>query len=171
MTLQGATALLNNVKATSAAHIAETASAADSSGVLGAARIQGTIRNTGDPSEQLTSGKDHSYKPKAKAGGVQRESEGSVVLTIPAKNNAGGGTGPCFGQVVKRGKREGMTVEPSNFPAGLKLGEKVRELGTRLYADAKRSSEIGTTSRTQPEGVTSPLERGNFSEGGCACYP
>ena len=77
-----------------------------------------------------------------------------MVLTIPVKNNTGGGTGPCFGQVVRRGKREGMTVEPSNFPAGLKLSEKVRELGTRLYADAKRSSEVGTTSRTQPVGVT-----------------
>jgi hypothetical protein len=141
-------------KATSAAHKAETASAADSSGVLGAARIQGAIRNTGDPSEQPTSGRDRSYKPKAKAGGVQRESEGIMVLTIPAKNNAGGGTGPCFGQVVGRGKREGMTAKPSNFPAGLRLSEKVRELGTRLYADAKRSSEVGTTSRTQPLGVT-----------------
>jgi len=47
-----------------------------------------------------------------------------------------------------------MTVEPSNFPAGRKLGDKVRELGTRLYADAKRSSEAVTTCRTHSLGVT-----------------
>jgi hypothetical protein len=159
-------------KATSAAHKAETASATESSGVLGAARIQGAVRNTGDPSEQPTSGKDPSYKPKAKAGGVQRESEGIMVLTIPAKNNAGGGTGPCFGHAVRRGKREGLVRNSGpNYPGGNHSTEKVRELRTRIYVDAERSSEIGTTSQTQPLGVTSLGKRGNLSEGGCACYP
>jgi len=74
-----------------------------------------------------------------KAGGVQRESEGVKVPSIPAKNNAGGGTDPCFGHATGEGKREGMTRENgSNFPAGRKPGDKVRKLQEGLGAAAKR---------------------------------
>src|SRR3990172_12062470 len=44
-------------------------------GVWGAARAEGEVRNSRDPSAQPTSGKDRPYKPSAKAGGAQRESE------------------------------------------------------------------------------------------------
>ena len=138
------------------ARVSESANATGPCGVWGAARVQGNARDAGDPSGQPTSGKDRSYKPKAKASGVQRESEGAMVLTIPVKNNTGGGKGPCFGHCVRRGKREGMVRESGlNFPGGHKSIEKVRELETRIYVDAERSSEVGTTSRTNPWGVTS----------------
>ncbi len=159
-------------KAMFVARVTEFASATDSSGVWGATRAQGSVRDAGDPSEQPKSGQGRSYKLMAKASGVERESEGIVVLTIPAKNNAGGGTGPCFGHAVRRGKREGMVRESGpNFPGGNHSTEKVRELGTRLYVDAKRSSEVGTTSWTQPQGVTSLGNVETYLKGGCACYP
>jgi hypothetical protein len=49
--------------------------------------------------------KDRSYKPSAKAGGGQRESEGVVVVRIGAQNNASGAKGPCFDHVCGGGKR------------------------------------------------------------------
>ena len=126
-------------KAMSAARVSDSAGAAGPSGVGGAARVQGKARDAGDPSGQPTSGKGRSYKPKVKAGGVQRESEGVVVLTIPAKNNAGGGKGPCFGHASGEGKREGMVCESGpNHPDGRKSGDKVRELREGLGAAAKR---------------------------------
>ena len=110
-----------------------------SSGVWGAARVQGHARDAGDPTGQPESGQGRSYKPKVKASGVQRESEGAKVLKSPAKNNAGGGTGPCFDQASREGKREGMTcTNGSNFPGGNQSSEKVRELQDKLYVTAKR---------------------------------
>ena len=159
-------------KATPLADKSGIATAEGPTGVWGAARAQGDTQDAGDPSGQPKSGQGRSYKLMAKASGVQRESEGAMVLTIPVKNNTGGGKDPCFGRSVRRGKREGMVRESGpNFPGGHKSTEKVRELGTRLYVDAERSSEVGTTSRTQPLGVTSHGKRGDLSEGGCACYP
>jgi hypothetical protein len=67
-------------------------------GVWGAARAEGEVQNTRDPSARPTSGEGHPYKPKAKAGGVQRESEGVVVPLMAVKKNAAGGKGPCSGQ-------------------------------------------------------------------------
>lgn len=52
----------------------------DCGGVWGAARVQGEVRNTRDPSAQSESGQGGSYKPKAKSSAVQRESEGTLVL-------------------------------------------------------------------------------------------
>lgn len=92
-------------KAASAARRTGAASAAGSSGVRGKARAQGLVRNTGDPSEQPRSGQGRSYKPKAKASGAQRESEGAVVPMIGAQNNASGGKDPCFSQASQEGKR------------------------------------------------------------------
>ena len=127
------------VKAKSAADKSRTATAEGPAGVWGAARVQGDAQDAGDPSGQPTSGKDRSYKPKAKSRGVQRESEGVKVLTIPAKNNAGGGTGPCFDHAQGEGKREGMTRENgSNFPVPHKRDDKVRKLQEGLGAAAKQ---------------------------------
>ena len=49
--------------------------------------------------------KDHGYKPMAKAGGVQRESEGVVVVGIGVQNNAPGAKDPCFDRACDGGKR------------------------------------------------------------------
>ncbi len=137
-------------KATSAAQVSEFAGAAGPGGVWGAARSQGSIRNTGDPSGLPVKRQGHSYKPKAKAGGAQRESEGVTLLLTRAQDNAFRGKVPCFGHAVRRGKCEGMArTSGSNHPGGREPGDKVRELGKRLYADAKR-----------PE-----------TNGGCACNP
>ena len=53
--------------------------AAGPGGVLGAARVQGGVRNTRGPSAQPQSRRGGSYKPKAKSSAAQRESEGIVV--------------------------------------------------------------------------------------------
>src|SRR5690349_8614370 len=101
-------------KATSAALVSERA--VDSGGVWRAARVQGAARNTGDPSLWPSSRQGASYKPKVKSSAAERESEGAVVLSIDAKNNASGGRGPCGGHVVGAGKREGMAASsgPTN---------------------------------------------------------
>src|SRR5919108_6435026 len=49
--------------------------------------------------------KDRSYKPSAKSGGGQRESEGVVVVRIGVQQNAPGAKGPCFDRVCGGGKR------------------------------------------------------------------
>ena len=76
-------------------------------------------RNTRDPSARPSSRQGSSYKPKAKASAAQRESEGIIVPTRGATNNAPGGKGPCGGRVGKEGKREGMAGKTgSNHPDG-----------------------------------------------------
>jgi hypothetical protein len=95
-------------KATSVARESGGESAADLSGVRGAARAQGLVGNRRDPSAQSVSDEGRSYKPSAKSGGAQRESEGVVVPVIGADENASGGKGPCFGRAGVGGKREGM---------------------------------------------------------------
>ena len=108
-------------------------------GVGGAARVQGKARNTGDPSAWPRSGQVASYKPTAKSADAQRESEGIVVVSMVAKNNATGARGPCGGQVDGAGKREGMTGKTgSNFPGGRKPVDKVRQLQRRLWVVAKQ---------------------------------
>jgi hypothetical protein len=93
------------VKATTDVLVSERT--ADLGGVVGAARVQGEVRNTRDPSAQPMSRQRCSYKPKAKSSAVQRESEGIVVpkreaqaeRTNAVKNNAAGGKDPCGGYV------------------------------------------------------------------------
>ncbi len=110
------------------------------SGVRGAAREQGSERKRRDLSARPLSRQGGPYKPKVKSGAVQRESEGTVVLTMGAKNNASGGKGPCGDQDGVGGKREGMTGRTgSNFPRGPVPADKVRQLRRRLYVAAKRS--------------------------------
>jgi hypothetical protein len=69
-------------------------------GVRGAARVQGSARNTRGPSAQPSSRRARPYKPKAKSGRAQRESEGIVVPGIATANNVAGGKGPWGGGVA-----------------------------------------------------------------------
>jgi RNA-directed DNA polymerase len=108
-------------------------------GVWGAARGHGAERNTRGPSEQPGSGQRDSYKPTAKTSPAQRESEGTVVVTRLATNNASGAKGPCGGKVGRASTREGMTgTTGSNHPEGRKSLDKVRQLQRRLWSAAKR---------------------------------
>ncbi len=101
--------------------------------------MQGEARNTRDPSAQPQSRQGGSYKPKAKSSAAQRESEGTVVVTMAATNNATGAKGPCGGQVGEAGKREGMAAKSGpNDPGGPRPRDKVRQLQRRLCAAAKR---------------------------------
>src|SRR5207245_2733704 len=77
----------------------------DSVGVRGAARVQGSERNTRDPSTSPPSRQSGSYKPRAKSSATQRESEGTVVPKIATTNNVAGGKGPWGSHVVGGGKR------------------------------------------------------------------
>jgi RNA-directed DNA polymerase len=98
------------------------------------------VRNTRDPSRRLSSQRACPYKPKAKSGRVERESEGIVVPSMGAKNNALGGKGPWGGSVAGAGKHEGMVAKSGpNDPGGGEPSEKVRQLQGRLWAAAKRS--------------------------------
>ncbi len=124
----------------------ESGYARSSGGVWGAARAEGAERNTRDPSAQPTSGKDRPYKPSAKAGGAQRESEGVVVPTKEVartvKKNAVRGKGPWGGTASAGGKGEGMTRErASNNPGRHEPDEKVRQLQRKLYVAAKQQEE------------------------------
>ena len=83
------------VKATSVALVPERV--AGPGGVRGAARVQGGVRNTGGPSRWPLSRQGGPYKPRAKSGVVERESEGVVVLGMAVGHNAVGGKGPCGG--------------------------------------------------------------------------
>jgi group II intron reverse transcriptase/maturase len=101
------------------------------------------MRNTRDPSAQLSSQQAVSYKPKAKSSGVQRESEGDIVPVITVEQNTEVGKVPCGGRVVGGGKREGMAGRGfrSNHPRRRVPVDKVRQLRRRLWAAAKRSPE------------------------------
>ena len=108
-------------------------------GVWGAARAEGAVRNARGPSARPLSRQGRPYKPKAKSGGVQRESEGAVVPSMAVQKNAAGGKGPCSGHAGGGGKGEGMvrTAGP-NHPGGLPPIDKVRRLQRKLYVAAKR---------------------------------
>jgi Tfp pilus assembly protein FimV len=111
----------------------------DSGGVWGAARVQGEVRNTRDPSAQSRSRQGGSYKPKAKSSAAQRESEGRVVPLIAVTNNAAGGKAPCFGQAWCESKREGMAARsgPKDPGAG-SCGVQVRQPQSELRSEAER---------------------------------
>jgi len=142
-------------KATSFAGVPEPAGGPG--GVWGAARIQGVVGNRRDPSARPESGRGDPYKPKAKSGAAQRESEGIVVPWIAMANNVAGGKGPWGGCVVGAGKREGMAAESGpNDPAGRRPCVKVRQLRRRLWAAAKRPAGRRLLALYDPScGVTS----------------
>src|SRR5450432_399321 len=106
-------------------------------GVWRAARGEGEVRNTRDPSARRQSPRVVSDKPKAKRSDVQRKSEGPTVPTMAAKKNATGGRGPWGGSVDEAGKREGLAKAPKH-PLKRELTEEVRQLQRRLWSAAKR---------------------------------
>lgn len=71
---------------------------------------------------------------------AQRESEGIVVPSMAATNNAVGGKGPCGGRVRSGGKREGMAggTGPKS-PGRRETTDKVRQLQRVLCGAAKRA--------------------------------
>ena len=62
-------------------------------------------RGTGEARLASLVSKDRVYKPMAKAGGGQRESEGVVVVMIGVQHNAPGAKDPCFDHACDGGKR------------------------------------------------------------------
>ena len=108
-------------------------------GVEGVARVQGASRNRRDPSALPSSGQGGSYKAKSKASAAQRKSEGVVVPSRTATNNAVGGKGPCGDHATRRDKHEGMQgTSPFNLPDGAHPADKVRQLQARLWKAAKQ---------------------------------
>ncbi len=136
---RGSRAAHFTAKAKPAAQESGAERVAGPSGVGGAARVEGDVRNRRGPSARPESGRNGSYKPKVKSSVAQRESEGVVVPGIVVKKNATGGKGPCGGRAGTGGKREGMTGESrSNHPGGPLSVDKVRGLQRRLWRAAKR---------------------------------
>ena len=130
------------VKATSAMPQSGGARVAGLGGVEGAARVQGEERNTRGPSAPPSSRHSDAYKPMAKARRAQRASEGTIVASSLATNNARGAKGSCGGHGDGASTREGMTGTPgSNAPGGPSSSDKVRQLQRRLWVAAKRSPE------------------------------
>src|SRR5438034_7561968 len=108
-------------------------------GVRGAARVHGAERNTRGPSGQPWSGQRASYKSTTNASAVQRASEGTIVVTSRATNNARGAKGPCGGNVGRASTRKGMTGKTgSNQPGRRGSVDHVRQLQRRLWSAAKR---------------------------------
>jgi len=125
-------------KATSTALVSERA--VDPRGVEGAARVQGEARNTRDPSALSSSRPGGRTRPSAKPSTVQRESEGIVLPTNVATNNAAEGKGPWDGCARGGGKREGMAGKTGpKSPGRHSTNEKVRQLQRVLWGAAKRS--------------------------------
>ena len=104
--------------------------------------MQGSSRNTRDPSAQPTSRLGDATRPSAKGVIAQRKSDGVIVPTMVATKNAAGGKGHERGRVGEEGKRKGMTGESrSNSPERRKPIDNVRQLQDRLWAAAKQSPE------------------------------
>src|SRR5262249_47632921 len=102
-------------------------------GVWVAARVQGSSRNTREPSAQPPSRQGASYKSKTKSNTAQRKSEGTIVLQAPAtkavQHNAAGGKGPWgLSRVDRRGTRKGMDAERPNSPRRRSPEDNVRRL-------------------------------------------
>jgi hypothetical protein len=107
-------------------------------GVWGAARVQGTMRNTRGSSAPRVMPQSCLDKLMAKRGAAQRESEGAVVLVRTVQKNTVGGKGPCFSRAGEARRREGMTGDAvSNNPAGQPLGDKAPCLRDQLQGAAK----------------------------------
>ena len=106
-------------------------------GGWGAARVQGSSRNTRGPSVQPQSRQGGSYKPKAKSSAAQRKSEESIVLRMVATKNAAGGKG-LWGlcRIDREGTCKGMVASRPNFPGGRSSDEDVRRLSRRLRGAA-----------------------------------
>ena len=123
---------------------------ADLGGVGGAARGHGEERNTRGPSVPPRSGQARSYKPMAKARGAQRASEGIIVVSSLATNNARGAKGPCGGHAGQASTRKGMTGRSgSNHPGGLSAHRPRAPIATPTLG---RGQAIPGTTLSRPNG-------------------
>jgi RNA-directed DNA polymerase len=122
----------------------------DSRGVWSAARVQGKARNTGDPSAQPRVRGTRTDQAEGQAIAVQRKSEGIIVPTRAAPQNAAGGKDPCHivldgaGSRNDKGMVEARVVgNPShrrpNSPNRSSSVDNVERLQRRLGAAAKRN--------------------------------
>ncbi|MGH9044807.1 MAG: group II intron reverse transcriptase/maturase [Acidimicrobiales bacterium] len=107
----------------------------------GERHVRTVVFGTGEARLHSFVSKDRTYKPMVKAFGVERESDGVVVLPIVGMNPTGG-KGPDFGHAGNGGTRKGMAgTARSIYPQGQHVPpEKVRRLQNRLWAAAKQSS-------------------------------
>jgi hypothetical protein len=96
-------------KATSSARRSEMI-AEDSHGVRRAARVHGEARNTGDPSARSRVRDTRSEQAEGQARAVQRKSEGIVVPTRTATQNAVGGKDPWGGHDDGNRNDKGMVA-------------------------------------------------------------
>jgi hypothetical protein len=128
--------------------------AVGSCGVWGAARVQGEARNTRDPSALPSSRQSAPYKSMTKSAAAQRESEGAVVVTIAAANNAVGAKGPCFDRAEGTGTCEGMAATSGPNDPGLRTQhEEARRPGSQHGPVAKVGASAGGSS-SNVTGVT-----------------
>jgi RNA-directed DNA polymerase len=112
---------------------ARTEGTQDSPGVGRKARDDSSTRNRRGPPRQLTSSEGGPYKPKAKGGRAERDSEGLVVPMKARTKTPPEGRGPTSVVSASGGKCEGMPARANN------PGEKVRELQRGLFMGAKRN--------------------------------
>jgi hypothetical protein len=127
-------------------------------GVWGAARAEGEVRNTRGPSSRPSSRRAGPYKPSAKSGGAERESEGVVVPLIPVRQNTGGGKDPCGGHAVGGATCKGMPgLDPRQLPLrALTRGQRTRPpeaAGERGQAAMRTSPSVGLTTERSRGGV------------------
>src|SRR5690349_13797711 len=143
----GSRAAHATVKATPATGRSET-TGAGSRGVRSAARVHREARNTGDPSARFESGRRDSTRSMTEAIAVQRKSEGIVVPTRTAPQNAVGGKDPWGGHDGGSRTHKGMAAmsdasvlarSQPNSPDRHTPADHVQRLQRRLGAAAKRS--------------------------------
>lgn len=111
----------------------ECGAAQDFPGVERRACDDSSTRNRRGPTQRPMSGEGGAHKPSAKGSRAGRESEGSVVLSMPVATTPGEGRDPTLVACVAGGKCEGMAARPIN-PV-----DKVRELQHALFRAAKRN--------------------------------
>jgi len=117
-------------------------------GVGAAACVEGSTRNTGDPSALPESGQGAPYQPSVKSAAAQRESEGSIVLSRPVAQNAGGGKGPGAAGVDKQ------TIADMER---LGVGELLADLKAELQAGRYRPLAVRRRYIPQAGGKQRPL--------------
>jgi len=128
--------------------------AVGSGGVGGAARVQGEARNTRDPSASPLSRQSAPYKSMTKSAAAQRESEGAVVVTIAATNNAVGAKDPCFDRAEGSGTCEGMAATSGPNDPGLRTQrEEARRPGSQ-HGPVARVGASAAGSSSNVTGVT-----------------
>ena len=126
-------------------------------GVRDAARVQGSSGNTRGPSAPSIMRQSGSNKSMTKSSAAQRESEGLVVPTTIATNNAVRGKEPCFGHVRGEGTREGMADRP-NFPGTRSRAVQVQQLQGELWVEAKRAHSAPVHASPRRPSVSRVLE-------------